>query len=78
MAAKENSGEQDARPGLGGGVYGNTDYESDRTVAEYLAFHYPATDDFIALLGEGAPGIEERYPYAVRGFWRAWRECMAL
>jgi len=69
MAAKESSGDQDARPELGGGVYGNTNYESDRMVAEYLAFHYPATDDFISLLGEGAPGIEERYPYAVRGFW---------
>lgn len=57
--------------GIGGGAYAATDYESDSTCSEYLAFHYPAEDALTALLGDGAPPQPERYPFGVRAFWEA-------
>ena len=44
-------------------------YELDRTLTEYLAFHYPDGDPMEALLGEATPPLETRFPYAVRTLW---------
>jgi SAM-dependent methyltransferase len=44
-------------------------YERRSTVEEYLAFHYPDGDPLEALLGERAPPVAERFPFAVRQLW---------
>ena len=44
-------------------------YELDDTVHEYLAFHFPNGDPLRLLLGDGAPALDERYPFGVRRLW---------
>jgi len=57
-------------PSAGTAVPGRLYYELRATCDEYLAFHYPAEDPLPAFLGTGAPPRGERYPYALRRFWR--------
>jgi len=44
-------------------------YELDKTLGEYLAFHFPDGDPLRALLGDATPPLETRFPYAVRTLW---------
>ncbi len=53
-------------------------YELDTTVDEYLAFHYPDGDPLRDLLGDGVPGLDARYPYALRPLWSPVPDGLAL
>ena len=44
---------------------GNAYYEERSTLDEYLALHYPDGDPLERLLGDRAPGLYARFPYAV-------------
>lgn len=44
-------------------------YEQEKTLHEYLAFHYPDGDPLEAILGAATPPLEERFPFALRRLW---------
>ena len=44
-------------------------YEQERTLHEYLAFHYPDGDFLEPLLGTATPAPELRFPLALRRLW---------
>jgi SAM-dependent methyltransferase len=53
-------------------------YEQRSTRDEYLAFHFPDGDPLAELLGPAAPPVADRYPYALRRFWRPRPDGLAL
>lgn len=53
-------------------------YEQERTLHEYLGFHYPDEDPLAALLGERTPPLAERFPFAIRELWEPRPEGLAL
>jgi SAM-dependent methyltransferase len=53
-------------------------YEADRTLQEYLAFHFPDGDPLEALLGDATPPLNSRFPYVVRTLWEPRPEGWAL
>jgi SAM-dependent methyltransferase len=68
MAFKPGGAYIDNLPdGAGGQGY----YELPSTRDEYLALHFPGDDPLPDLLGDAAPPLEERYPFAVRRLWPA-------
>jgi len=44
-------------------------YEQERTLHEYLAFHFPDGDFLEPLLGAATPAPENRFPLALRRLW---------
>jgi len=75
MARKPGGGHMDDPPAPAGG---KAYYELDETVDEYLAFHYPGGDPLADLAGDGVPGLDARYPFALRRFWQPARGGLAL
>jgi len=53
-------------------------YEQERTLHEYLGFHYPDGDPMAALLGERTPPLSERFPFAIRELWEPRPDGLAL
>ncbi|MHC4937624.1 MAG: methyltransferase domain-containing protein [Planctomycetota bacterium] len=53
-------------------------YEQEKTLHEYLAFHYPAGDPLEAILGAAAPPIEMRFPFALSRLWDRKPDGLAL
>jgi len=53
-------------------------YEQERTLHEYLGFHYPDGDPMAALLGERTPPLSERFPFAIRELWGSRPDGLAL
>lgn len=44
-------------------------YESAAVCDRYLAFHYPAEDPLAAILGDRAPPLSSRHPFAASRLW---------
>ena len=53
-------------------------YELDKTLHEYLAFHYPDGDPLEPLLGERTPPISGRFPVVLRELWEPRPDGIAL
>ena len=53
-------------------------YEQERTLHEYLGFHYPDGDPLTALLGDRTPALSERFPFAIRELWEPQPDGLAL
>jgi SAM-dependent methyltransferase len=58
------------------GGAGSPYYRLRATRDEYMAFHYPETDPLPALLGPRSPPLSERYPFAVRRWWKPARRAL--